>query len=80
MKKILVTGGAGFIGSNLIGKLIKEENEIICVDNLYTESKKNIYTFLDKPNFTFRAIIRNRSYHYTFKYTRWLFDRWFGYI
>ena len=53
MKKILVTGGAGFIGSNLIGKLIKEENEIICVDNLYTGSKKNIYTFLDKPNFTF---------------------------
>ena len=53
MKKILVTGGAGFIGSNLISKIIKEENEIICVDNLYTGSKKNIYTFLDKPNFTF---------------------------
>lgn len=53
MKKILVTGGAGFIGSNLISKLIKEDNEIICVDNLYTGSKKNIYTFLKEPNFTF---------------------------
>ena len=53
MKKILVTGGAGFIGSNLINKLINEDNEIICVDNLFTGNKKNIYTFLDKPNFTF---------------------------
>jgi len=53
MKKILVTGGAGFLGSNLISKLIKEDNEIICVDNLYTGNKKNIYTFLNKPNFTF---------------------------
>lgn len=53
MKKILVTGGAGFIGSNLINKLITEDNEIICVDNLFTGNKKNIYTFLDKPNFTF---------------------------
>ena len=53
MNKILVTGGAGFIGSNLINKLINEDNEIICVDNLFTGNKKNIYTFLDKPNFTF---------------------------
>ena len=53
MNKILVTGGAGFIGSNLINKLIIEDNEIICGDNLFTGNKKNIYTFLDKPNFTF---------------------------
>ena len=53
MNKILVTGGAGYIGSNLINKLINEDNEIICVDNLFTGNKKNIYTFLDKPNFTF---------------------------
>ena len=56
MNKILVTGGAGFIGSNLINKLINEDNEIICVDNLFTGNKKNIYTFLDKPNFTFNLI------------------------
>ena len=53
MKKILVTGGAGFIGSNLIKKLINSQNEIICVDNLYTGNKKNIYTYLTHTNFTF---------------------------
>ena len=52
-KRILITGGAGFIGSILINILLKQENEIICVDNLFTGSKDNIHTFLDNPNFEF---------------------------
>ncbi len=42
MKKILVTGGAGFIGSHLCEKLLNEGNDIICLDNYFTGSKKNI--------------------------------------
>ena len=45
MNKILVTGGAGFIGSNLINKLINEDNEIICVDNLFTGNKRIFILF-----------------------------------
>ena len=52
MKKILIAGGAGFLGSNLCEKLI-ESNEIICIDNLSTGSKKNIEPFFALPNFTF---------------------------
>jgi UDP-glucuronate decarboxylase len=52
-KKILVTGGAGFIGSNLCEKLIALGEEVICLDNLYTGSKSNIEQLLDNPNFTF---------------------------
>lgn len=42
MKRILVTGGAGFIGSNLCERLINEGNEVICLDNFYTGSKSNV--------------------------------------
>lgn len=42
MKRILVTGGAGFIGSHLIDRLIEEEHEVVCLDNLQTGSKDNI--------------------------------------
>jgi UDP-glucuronate decarboxylase len=51
--KILVTGGAGFLGSNLCRKLLLEDNEIICVDNLYTGSKKNILDLFNYDNFEF---------------------------
>jgi UDP-glucuronate decarboxylase len=51
--KILVTGGAGFLGSHLCDKLLKEDNEVICVDNLYTGNKKNIYHLLDNNRFEF---------------------------
>lgn len=51
MKRILVTGGAGFIGSHLCTRLVKEGNEVICVDNFFTGSKKNIELLLDAHNF-----------------------------
>jgi len=51
MKKILVTGGAGFIGSHLCKRLIKEGNEVICLDNFFTGTKENIRELLDNPNF-----------------------------
>lgn len=53
MKKILVTGGAGFIGSHLCRKLVNEGQEVICMDNLFTGSKKNIEDLLTKSNFEF---------------------------
>jgi UDP-glucuronate decarboxylase len=52
-KRILVTGGAGFLGSHLCEKLVEEGNEVLCVDNLYTGTKRNIYQLLDKSNFEF---------------------------
>lgn len=45
MKRILITGGAGFLGSHLSEKLLNEGNEILCVDNFYTGSRKK-YTSL----------------------------------
>ncbi len=49
--KILVTGGAGFLGSHLCDRLIDRGNEVICIDNFYTGSKKNIEHHLSNPNF-----------------------------
>jgi UDP-glucuronate decarboxylase len=51
MKKILITGGAGFIGSHLCERLLKEGNSIICLDNFYTGSKKNVEHLLNNENF-----------------------------
>ena len=53
MKRILVTGGAGFLGSNLCKRLIKEGNHVICVDNLYTGRMVNIEELMDNPEFEF---------------------------
>jgi UDP-N-acetylglucosamine 4-epimerase len=50
-KKVLVTGGAGFIGSNIIEYLIQKNNKITCLDNFSTGKKENIENFLDNPNF-----------------------------
>ena len=49
--RILVTGGAGFIGSHLCTRLVDEENDVICVDNFFTGSKRNIEPLLDRHNF-----------------------------
>ncbi len=51
MKRILITGGAGFLGSHLCDELTRNGNDIICVDNFYTGSKENVTHLLDKPNF-----------------------------
>lgn len=51
--KILITGGAGFLGSHLSRKLITQGHEVFCLDNLYTGQLKNIADLLDNPNFTF---------------------------
>jgi UDP-glucuronate decarboxylase len=50
-KRVLVTGGAGFLGSHLCEKLLEQGNEVLCVDNLYTGSKRNILHLLDNPYF-----------------------------
>jgi UDP-glucuronate decarboxylase len=51
MKKILVTGGAGFIGSHLCERLLNEGNEVICLDNYFTGSKTNVIHLLENPYF-----------------------------
>lgn len=51
MKRILVTGGAGFIGSHLCERLLADGNEVICLDNYYTGSKRNIVHLLENPWF-----------------------------
>lgn len=51
MKRILVTGGAGFVGSHLCERLLREGNDVICLDNFFTGSKKNIVHLLDNPYF-----------------------------
>ena len=51
MKKILVTGGAGFLGSHLCERLLNEGNEVICIDNFFTGSKSNVLHLLDNPFF-----------------------------
>lgn len=51
MKKILVTGGAGFVGSHLCKRLLEEGNEVLCVDNFFTGNKSNILDLLENKKF-----------------------------
>ena len=51
MKRILITGGAGFLGSHLSKRLLEEGNEVLCVDNFYTGSRQNIHDLLENKNF-----------------------------
>lgn len=50
-KRILITGGAGFIGSHLCERLLKDGHEVICLDNYFTGSKQNILHLMDYPHF-----------------------------
>uniref|UniRef100_UPI000A88956F GDP-mannose 4,6-dehydratase n=1 Tax=Halomonas sp. PR-M31 TaxID=1471202 RepID=UPI000A88956F len=52
-KRILVTGGAGFLGSHLCEKLLETGNDVLCVDNLFTGKKENIAHLLNNPYFEF---------------------------
>ncbi|MEL7091838.1 MAG: UDP-glucuronic acid decarboxylase family protein [Pseudomonadota bacterium] len=52
-KRVLVTGGAGFIGSHLIARLLERGDDVVCVDNLFTGTKRNIAPFLGNPYFEF---------------------------
>lgn len=51
MKRILVTGGAGFIGSHLCKRLVAEGNDVLCIDNYYTGSKENVWSLIGNPKF-----------------------------
>ncbi len=50
-KRILITGGAGFLGSHLCNRLLAEGNDVLCVDNFYTSTRQNITHLLEHPNF-----------------------------
>jgi UDP-glucuronate decarboxylase len=70
-KRVLVTGGAGFIGSHLCERLLNEGHEVLCMDNLYTGSRANISQLLDNDRFQFRhhdvtapfAVAADEIYH-----------------
>ena len=51
IKRILVTGGAGFLGSHLCKRLLDDGNDVLCVDNFYTGRRANVASLLDHPNF-----------------------------
>jgi UDP-glucuronate decarboxylase len=51
LKRILVTGGAGFVGSHLCDRLVEQGHDVICLDNFFTSQKQNIAHLLSKPNF-----------------------------
>lgn len=52
-KRVLITGGAGFLGSHLIDRLLEQGHEILCVDNLFTGTKRNLYHLHNHPRFEF---------------------------
>ncbi len=51
IKRVLVTGGAGFLGSHLCDRLVKRGEDVVCIDNFFTSQKSNIVHLLDRPNF-----------------------------
>ena len=59
-KRVLVTGGAGFLGSHLCDRLVEEDNDVLCLDNFFSSTKRNIQHLLGKPNF---ELIRHDIVH-----------------
>lgn len=51
IKRILVTGGAGFLGSHICERLVDEKHDVVCLDNFFTSQKSNVSHLLDQPNF-----------------------------
>jgi UDP-glucuronate decarboxylase len=60
LKRILVTGGAGFLGSHLCDRLVEQGHDVICLDNFFTSQKNNVAHLLGKPNF---ELIRHDVVH-----------------
>ena len=50
-KRILVTGGAGFLGSHLCDRLIQQDNEVLCVDNFFSSTRRNVEHLIGHPRF-----------------------------
>jgi UDP-glucuronate decarboxylase len=62
-KRVLVTGGAGFLGSHLCERLLKDEHHVVCLDNLFTGQKENIAHLLSHPHFQFIQQDVTSSFH-----------------
>ena len=60
VKRILVTGGAGFLGSHLCDRLVEAGHDVVCVDNFYTSQKSNVAHLLGRGNF---ELIRHDIVH-----------------
>lgn len=71
MKRILVTGGAGFLGSHLCDRLIADGHEVICLDNFFTGKKKNIAHLLSNPNF---EVMRHDVIQPIYAEVDWIFN------
>lgn len=71
MKRILVTGGAGFLGSHLCERLINEGHEVICLDNFFTGNKRNVVHLLDNPRF---EIMRHDVIQPVYAEVDWIFN------
>ena len=70
-KRVLVTGGAGFLGSHLCDKLIADGHEVICLDNFFTGRKKNIAHLLSNPNF---EVMRHDVIQPIYAEVDWIFN------
>ena len=74
MKRVLITGGAGFIGSNLCKRLLEEDYHVTCLDNYYTGKRKNIEKFFGNKNFTVIERDVKELFHYLFEIDSGNFD------